>query len=288
MRRPAARSDDSRATGPRSRAWRSRPTAAPSSPDPQDKTARLWDASTGRELCQLVSFNDGTWAVVDPSGRYDASNGGRVDGLHWVVGNRADRARAAQGPLLRPRPARQALELSREPLRSVDGLGSVRLHPQTELVAPDPGDPKGTLGITLTDRGGGIGRVVVKINGKEVAADARGASPDTRPRPEVMRLAVPLAGDPRLIPGKANRVEVLAYNADGSLRSRGNVVELMAEGPAERPVPELWAVVVGGRRLHRRQRSTSATPPRTPRRSPRRSRSPPTACWARTASTSGP
>ena len=122
----------------------------------------------------MVNFNDGTWAVVDPLGRYDASNGGRVDGLHWVVGNEPIDLEQLKERYYDPGLLAKHLKLSREPLRSVEGLGSVRLHPQTELVAPDPGDPKGTLGITLTDRGGGIGRVVVKINGKEVAADARG------------------------------------------------------------------------------------------------------------------
>ena len=34
-----------------------------------------------------MSFTDGTWAVADPVGRYDAFNGGEVKGLHWVVGN---------------------------------------------------------------------------------------------------------------------------------------------------------------------------------------------------------
>lgn len=53
----------------------------------RDGVARIWDAESGKELCSLVSFKDGTWAVVDPVGRYDASNGGDVDGLHWVVGN---------------------------------------------------------------------------------------------------------------------------------------------------------------------------------------------------------
>src|SRR5208337_4436581 len=181
----------------------------------------------------------------DPAGRYDASNGGRVDGLHWVVGLEPIELEQLKDRYYDPGLLAKYLKLSQEPLRTVDGLGSVRLHPQTELAAPEPGDPKGTLGITLTDRGGGIGRVVVKINGKEIAADARGERPDLDPRPEVMRLAVPLAGDPRLIPGKANRVEVLAHNADSSLRSRGAVVEYQAGGPAEQPDPELWAVVVG-------------------------------------------
>ena len=196
----------------------------------RDGTSRLWDAATGRELCQLISFNDGTWAVADPSGRYDASNGGRVHGLHWVVGLEWIELEQLKERYYDPGLLAKHLKLSREPLRSVECLGSLRLHPQTEIAAPHPGDPKGTLGITLTDRGGGIGRVVVRINGKEVAADARGSIADTDPRPEVMRLAVPLAGDLRLIPGKANRVEVLAYNADGSLQPR-----------RRRRVPGRWA-----------------------------------------------
>jgi WD40 repeat protein len=210
----------------------------------EDKTARLWDAASGRELCQLASFGDGTWAVVDPAGRYDASNGGCVDGLHWVVGLEPIELDQLKDRYYDPGLLAKHLKLSRG-LLSVDRLGSDRLHPSVDLAAPAPGDPKGTLGITLTDRGGGIGKVVVKINGKEVAADARGLAADTGPLPEVARLAFPLAGDPRLIPGAANRIEVLAYNRDGSLRSRGAVVEYQAGGPAEQPPPELWALVVG-------------------------------------------
>src|SRR5262249_35439286 len=50
-----------------------------------DGTVRLWDADTGQELCQLVSFDKG-WAVFDSAGRYDASNPDELPGLHWVVG----------------------------------------------------------------------------------------------------------------------------------------------------------------------------------------------------------
>ena len=54
-----------------------------------DSTTRLWQTETGKELCSLISFRDGTWAVTDREGRYDASNGGDVEGLHWVVRNQA-------------------------------------------------------------------------------------------------------------------------------------------------------------------------------------------------------
>src|SRR4029077_10967649 len=35
-----------------------------------DGTTRLWNAKTGKELCRLISFNDGNWAVVEPEGRF--------------------------------------------------------------------------------------------------------------------------------------------------------------------------------------------------------------------------
>jgi WD40 repeat protein len=50
-----------------------------------DQTTRFWDLKSGEELCRLLSFRDGTWAVLDRAGRYDAANDGDVQGLHWVV-----------------------------------------------------------------------------------------------------------------------------------------------------------------------------------------------------------
>jgi len=68
----------------------------------KDGTIRLWDTVRGGELAQLVSFGrqdrrrrddsvarrGGEWAVIDSAGRYDASNGGDVEGLHWIVDGR--------------------------------------------------------------------------------------------------------------------------------------------------------------------------------------------------------
>jgi WD40 repeat protein len=51
-----------------------------------DGATKLWDVETGKELATLYCFQDGSWAVVDPEGRFDTD---KVDGnieLHWVVG----------------------------------------------------------------------------------------------------------------------------------------------------------------------------------------------------------
>ena len=50
----------------------------------KDGTTRLWETATGRELCRLISFRDGSWVVVDSQGRFDTNNLEEVSGLHWI------------------------------------------------------------------------------------------------------------------------------------------------------------------------------------------------------------
>jgi WD40 repeat protein/uncharacterized caspase-like protein len=45
----------------------------------------VWKTATGQELCQLISFRDGTWVVVDPEGRFDTNNLDNNRGLHWIM-----------------------------------------------------------------------------------------------------------------------------------------------------------------------------------------------------------
>ena len=47
--------------------------------------ARIIDASTGREICTLVDFKDGKWAVVEPGGRFDTNALDGTRGLSWFV-----------------------------------------------------------------------------------------------------------------------------------------------------------------------------------------------------------
>src|SRR5205807_5073429 len=117
------------------------------------------------------SFQDGSWAVVDPEGRFDAANGGDVEGLHWVVGTEPITLDQLKERYYDPGLLAKKLGLHKEPLRKVGAFANPGLFPAVRLTGPTPADPR--LGIALTNRGGGIGRVVVKVNGKEVTADAR-------------------------------------------------------------------------------------------------------------------
>jgi len=50
-----------------------------------DGAVRFWNVQTGQQVATLVSFDEGSWAVVDPDGRFDTNN---LDGrapLHWIL-----------------------------------------------------------------------------------------------------------------------------------------------------------------------------------------------------------
>ena len=83
-----------------------------------------------RELCRLVSFDKGEWAVVDPVGRYDASNGGDVEGLHWVVGNEPIALNQLKERYYDPGLLAKHLGFNKEPLRDVAAFTDVQALPR--------------------------------------------------------------------------------------------------------------------------------------------------------------
>ena len=208
----------------------------------EDQTTRLWDVSAGRELCRIVGFKDGSWAVVDPEGRFDASNGGDVDGLHWVVGMETIALSQLKERYYEPGLLAKWLGFNKDPIHPASALSAdVALYPAIELRKPTAEDP--TLGIKLTNRGGGIGKVIVWINGKEVDTDARGPSPN--PDAQALQLQMNLGNQPYLIPGEENVIKVRALNKEGYLSSRGVRVVYEPPGQAPAEIPILWAIVVG-------------------------------------------
>ena len=207
-----------------------------------DGLIRLWNARwpNFRELASLITFSDGTWAVTDPEGRFDASNGGSSSGLHWVVGREPIALNQLKERYYDPGLLGKVSGFVKEPPRDVRGFRDVRLYPVVAFEPPAPSDTRMTL--RLTDRGGGIGKVQVFVNDKELLADARGPRPD--PEAHEARLAVDLAGAP-VIRGAPNRIRVVAWNAEGYLASRGLEAIWTPAGPSEADTPELFAIVGG-------------------------------------------
>ena len=199
---------------------------------------RLWDVASGRLKATLVSFLDGGWAVVDPEGRYDASDPDNAPGLHFVAGN--DMIELGQLKQRFYTPGLLAKIWRSEELPVVQGLKDVKLVPGVEVRAPASGSFDAT--VRLTNRSGGIGKVIVKVNGRELPAAIRGETPKIDAKTAELRLN--LEGATLSLTGK-NVIEVYAENGDGSIRSRGEIATWEREQPKETVPPKLFAIVVG-------------------------------------------
>lgn len=201
-----------------------------------DGTTRVWDLATGAQICSLMSFRDGAWAVTDPTGRFDASQGGDIRGLHWVIGLEVIALDQLKARYYEPGLLSKLLGHNPEQVRDVAAFTAPELYPDVQIENRD-----GKLKIQLDDLGGGIGEVVIMVNGKERTPDARGGARDSSATQ--LTLEEDLRNDPRMVPGQTNTIEVFARNREGYLRSRGVVTEFEMAGAT--PAPQLYAIVAG-------------------------------------------
>jgi uncharacterized caspase-like protein len=208
----------------------------------EDGSVRLWaaDGPASHELCELYSFSDDTWAVVDPQGRYDAANGGEVDGLHWVLGKEPIVLSQFKDGYYEPGLLAKLLRFNSEPVRRVASITDLQLYPEIQVDPLSPGATR--LTVHLKNRGGGIGPVEVYINGKLAIPDARPGNFD--PNQPTATLPVDLPDAPAAA-GEDNIIQVAASTARGDLQSRGARLNWVAPGSKATGAPQLYAVIAG-------------------------------------------
>jgi WD40 repeat protein len=252
------------ATGKEIQSFQEHPEAALSvafSPDSRflltgsrDGTTRVADTANGNLRCRLISFRarpgtsrnevSGGWAVVDQEGRFDASNAGDVEGMHWLVGREPIALSQLKERYYEPGLLAKIMGFSKLPFRDVSAFKDVKLFPRVEWSPPAAGSTQ--LVITLTNRGGGIGPVQVYVNNKPVTPDARPSG--FNPQSKQATLTVDLANSSLML-GEKNTIEVVASNAEGSLNSertsRGTSQPWIPQGEADDTPTELYAIIAG-------------------------------------------
>jgi len=202
-----------------------------------DGSAKIWDSDTGRLLLTFMSFKEGGWAVVDPEGRCDSSDSDSSPGLYWQLGDEIIELQQLKQRFYTPHLLARTLGFNPQPLPRVAGLNNVGLWPVAQVNEPAPG--RSTATIRFDDRGGGIGRVVVKVNGREIPVASRGAPVQPNTPIPVDLSAAELAADGN------NTIEVIAYAGDNLVASRGvQVVWRRSPENASAP-PVLHAIVAG-------------------------------------------
>lgn len=215
----------------------------------RDHSVRLWRTADGQTAATLRAFADNSWVITDAQGRFDASKAGNNAKLHWVVGLTPVGLEQLKDRYYEPGLCTKIMGFNNEPLRTVPAFEDSLTHLFPEIRVQLDGAQPLLLRIGLRDQGGGYGKVRVRLNGKEVTADARkGAAL----RGANASLSVPLPAE-FLLPAD-NTVDVVAWNAQGDLASAPATIRLagargatplatnQAGGSA---LPTLHAIVMG-------------------------------------------
>lgn len=180
----------------------------------RDGRLKFWDMQTGEELAAIVFLEHNDWVLPTRNGQFDASPGG-MKYLHWNVGPETVHLTQLAEHFYEPGLLSKLLGMNEEPLRDVSDF-TVGLYPGMKFLPADPNDP--ALRLHFRNRGGGIGRISVFINGKEIIADARGSDYD--PQAQEVEVEIDLSEYVFLIPGVPYQIEVEASNAAGTLVSQ--------------------------------------------------------------------
>jgi hypothetical protein len=130
-----------------------------------------------------------------------------------------------------------------EPLRDVGKFENPKLYPDVKYELPAAGSS--TLRITLTNRGGGIGRVQIFVNGKEFLADARDEKLRQSPNVPQAIVTADLAKAPSISKGTKNQIHIVAWNVEDYISSRGSERVWVATGVADTSSLEVYAIVGG-------------------------------------------
>ncbi|MCB9334245.1 MAG: caspase family protein [Lewinellaceae bacterium] len=179
-----------------------------------DHSLKLWDASTGEELATVVFIGSDDWVVTTPKGLFDASPSA-MRLMHFVVGLEVIELEQLKERYYEPGLLQKMLGISSEPLRTVTGLDTIGLYPIVHLKLDTL---QNKLHIRLNPRSGGVGKISVFVNGKEVMEDANPVSGYTKTRDTVANIDLEKYARYFLF-DSLNEVAVRAYNAEGWLKS---------------------------------------------------------------------
>lgn len=186
----------------------------------EDKTVRIWDVEAQEELGRIINWDDGEWAVSTPKGLFDASPLAMRqmyyvspdppnDSLEIIALDQLS-VRFYEPGLLPKLIAPDA-----PPIRVVTDLKTVKLFPLVKGQIKED-----ELQLELEERAGGIGRVSLFLNQKELEADV---SAQLKRRGEVYTIDYDLSPYQDFLwahPDSVNRVSVEVTGEEGDLSSQ--------------------------------------------------------------------
>lgn len=196
----------------------------------------FYDINDRSLLISIVGIDSTDWCVIHPSGLFDATPGA-MEKMYYIQG--LDRIEFGQLKDKYWEPGLFEKVMTGEQLRSVSSIDKeMKLWPEvTDLTFRESYEK---LTVSLKNQGGGIGKVQVFLNGKEMISDARGTS--IKPDQGDGNFDINLKDHPWLINGE-NRIVVVTWNGDGTLSSPGDEADFLYEKSDQ--TPSAYIVSIG-------------------------------------------
>ncbi len=188
----------------------------------------------------MISLGDDDWVATTPGGLYDATSAA-FGAMHYMRGDQQIALNQLKDVYFEPQLVPRLLENIDDPLPQRKAINDVLPHPEIQITHPNLND--GVVGMNLSDQGGGIGRIVILINGKEVIRET-GSSRNLEGN---VALDYAIEGHPFLKPNTVNKISIKAYNQYGTLATPEENLYYFAEQTteSEEEPPKLYALVVG-------------------------------------------
>lgn len=196
-----------------------------------DKTTKLWNLQ-GEELATLISVDSTDWIVTTPSGLFDASPGA-MKLMHFVKGLEVIELEQLKERYYEPGLLAKIMGYQEGGVRDVEVFDQVNLYPEIHAEVTNH-----QLNIQLTERNGGIGKVSVFVNDKEVIQDAN-QERKTNLNIDLNQFSKYYLSDTN------NQIAIRAYNEEGWLKSRAYTLEYKPPQSIRAVPPSLYAVVIG-------------------------------------------
>jgi WD40 repeat protein len=216
-----------------------------------DQTVRLWDVKTRALLATLYRDADGEWVIWTPEGFFASSEKG-AERVGWQINQGPDKeARYVSGAQLRKfflRPDLVSEKIKGDPdgkVRdaaaeiNIDDLLRGAIAPAVQILSPANGATLSEASVTVTariaDRGGGIGRIVSKLNGQAVGGLAYG----------VLALKDGLFTRSFDLATPESEIEIVAEDRSGRIQSLPAKIAVRTDPKAIAGIPNLYVLAVG-------------------------------------------
>ncbi|MEO6038838.1 MAG: caspase family protein, partial [Saprospiraceae bacterium] len=198
-----------------------------------DNTTKIWDIKSNQELATLITIDSTDWVVTTPSGLFDASPGA-MKLMYYVQGLDVIELEQLKERYYEPGLLAKIMGFDKNELRNVATFDQVALYPEIKAHVE-----KDQLQIQLTERNGGLGKLSLFLNGKEVQEDIN---------PKRLKdLNIDLNTFAKYYQADTiNTLALRAYNAEGWLKSQAyELTYSPTTKPTSKDTPQLYAIVIG-------------------------------------------